>query len=98
LPFPFTYLPTFAELKFILVREYGCEFKSDMVLVDELNDSYPLTYFERTVEGEVLDFAIVIPADEEERIAPSFLRSICVRLKIPLVRFHLEAGPSSWED
>lgn len=97
MPFPFSQLPTFAELKTILAREFACQFKSEEVRIEVLNDSYFIHYFDRVVGGRVLSHSVVID-DEGERITPTLLRSICENLEIPLDRFGLELGPSSWED
>lgn len=95
MPIPFAQLPTFAELKSILISEYGCEPKEITVHLDDVNDSYSVPYFERKMGGGgILDCAIVFPEDESERVALSHLRSICVRLEIPLSRFHLNPDPS----
>jgi hypothetical protein len=98
LPFPFSRLPSFIDLKLILINKYECAFKSDLVLVDHVKDSYPVTYFEREVEDSVYTFVVVFPEDEEEIVGPTLLRSICTGLKIPLEEFGLELGPSSWEE
>lgn len=90
MPVPFAQLPTFAELKSILTSEYGCEYKEITVHLNEVNDSYPVPYFERRMaDGSVLQCTVVFPEDETERVALSHLRSICRRLRIPPIRFNL---------
>jgi len=90
LPYPFAPLPTFAEFRRILIQEFGCEFKQEFQIINEVNDSYPVTFFERDMDGEVLTYVVVFPDDENERISLTLLRSILERLRIDPRRFGLE--------
>jgi hypothetical protein len=89
LPYPFAQLPTFAEFRVILEQEFGCEFKQEFQIINEVNDSYPVTYFERDMGGRVLDYVVVFPADINERMSLGLLRSIIQRLEIDPKRFGL---------
>ncbi len=89
MPYPHSQRPTFPELRSILEDEYGCEFKTYFNIINELNVSYPVTYFEREMAEETLTYVVVFPEDEDERIELSFLRSICARLRIDPGRFGL---------
>ena len=90
MPYPFAPLPTFAELRAILEQEFGCEFKKDDSIIVELGDSYPVTYFERDMGGEVLTCVVVAPKDKRQRIELDFLRSIVERLQLDPARFGLD--------
>ena len=91
MPYPFAPLPTFAELKTILEQEFGCEFKHDLRVLDEVkNHIYSITYFERDMGGEVLDCVVIFPDDENERVQLTLLRSIIHRLRLDPRRFGLD--------
>lgn len=91
MPYPFAPLPTFAELKRILEQEFGCEFKQDFLIFNEVSrDTYSITYFERDMGGEVLDCVVIFPDDENERVQLTLLRSIIHRLQLDPRRFGLE--------
>jgi len=90
LPYPFAPLPTFAELCQILQDEFGCELKTHETLVLNIGDSYPVTYLERDMDGEILTVSIVLPENRQERIELDFLRSITQRLRLDPSRFGLD--------
>jgi hypothetical protein len=91
LPYPFAPLPTFAELKRILEEEFGCEFKQDLLILNELNhNTYSITYFERDMAGELLDCVVIFPEDEDERVQLTVLRSVIHRLRLDPRRFGLD--------
>lgn len=90
MPYPFSQLPTFAELQSILENDFGCEFKRDLNFVNQDGDFYTVTYFERVIGNEILDCVVVFPEDESERIKLDFLRHIISRLRIDPARFGLD--------
>ena len=77
MPYPFAPLPTFAELRAILEQEFGCEFKKDDSIIVELGDSYPVTYFERDMGGEVLTCVVVAPKDKTSENRTRLLEKHC---------------------
>lgn len=89
MPYPQSQRPTFAELRSVLEDEYGCEFKTHFNILNELQVSYPVRYFKREMAEETLTCVVIFPEDEDERIELSFLRSICVRLRVDPGRFGL---------
>jgi len=78
----------------MLTSKYGCEFREISVHLDGVSDSYPVPYFERKMGDKILQCVVVFPNDETERVALTNLRSICVRLEIPLADFHLDIDSS----
>ena len=93
--YPFTQAPTLAEFKSILESEYQARFLEGPQLENkEDGDTYSITYFEREVEGEILQYAVVFDeGDETEtRVALHLVRSICQRLKIDPARFGFTLG------
>ena len=87
---PFAQLPTYLELRCILEDEFGCEFKQDVQVLDELNDSYTVTYFERDLDGRVLECVVIFPTDELERVQLTNLRYIISRLELDPTVFGLD--------
>jgi len=87
---PFAQLPTYLELRCILEDEFGCEFKQDVQVLDELNDSYTVTYFERDLAGRVLECVVIFPTDELERVQLTNLRYIISRLELDPTVFGLD--------
>ena len=87
---PFAQLPTYLELRCILEDELGCEFKEDIKVLDELNDSYPVTYFERDLGGRILECVVIFPEDELERVQLTNLRHIIARSELDPTVFGLD--------
>lgn len=87
---PFAQLPTYLELRCILEDEFGCEFKEDLTVIDELHDSYAVTYFERDLGGRVLECVVIFPEDETERVQLTNLRHIIGRLELDPTVFDLD--------
>ena len=90
MPYPFAAMPSFEELLKILEDEYDCALGQ----ID--NDSFPLTYLERTVDGEKCSCPIHI-SDKGDIVTPTVLSYIGRRLKVDPTRFGLALGylPSS---
>jgi len=84
-------LPTFAEFKYRLSKEFDCAYK---VLPGSLSmadgPAEPVNYFERTIGGETFRKTISYPDDE--RLMPSVIRSVCDALKIDKSKFGLDLG------
>jgi hypothetical protein len=89
LAYPFAQCPTFRELKNTLEKEFGCKFKQKNLVKNR--DPYTICYFERIIEGNIIQCS-VDSYDDEERIAFPVIRSICRRLKIDPARFGLVLG------
>lgn len=83
--------PTFAEFRDRLVNEVGCKY-SQLPASMSIHDSEPkpIFYFERDAGGEMRRYVVAIPDDE--RLAPSVIRSICRRLAVDPAMFGLTIG------
>lgn len=88
---PFAQLPTYIELRCILEDQFGCEFKEDIQVIDELNDSYAVTYFERDLSGRILECVVIFPEDHTERVQLTNLRYIIARLELDPTVFDLDS-------
>ena len=53
-------------------------------------DSYPVTYFERDLDGRVLECVVIFPADALERVQLTNLRYIISRLELDPTVFGLD--------
>ena len=92
MPYPFTQAPTFAEFREALERDFGCEYKHvEGEIVTEGGDSFPVTYFERRVDGGAMTAAVAFDSDDV-RVQPSVVRTVCRLLKIDPSPFGLDLG------
>ena len=82
MPYPMVPSPTFSELRQRLVTEFSCSYKTLQNAELILNDGAPeaIHYLSRTVNGTSLTYAV--PYDDDERLLPSEVRSICQHLGI----------------
>jgi hypothetical protein len=89
--YPMMPWPTFADFRARLVAEFGCTYKE---LPGQLSvngcDPETVCYLERKVEDEMRRYAVVLKDDE--RVAPSVIRSICARLELDPRKFGLTLG------
>lgn len=89
--YPMVQMPTFAEFRGRLVGEFGCTYEQlpDPLIV---NDGAPATvrYLKRIVGEVPLTYSVFF--DEDERLMPSAIRSICARLEIDPSAFGLTLG------
>ena len=82
--YPMARCPTFKEVRQRLEAEFDCRY-----VVDEevrLNGVF-LTNIERDVDGVTLRCAFTY--DDNERLPPSEVRSICARLRISVSAFNM---------
>lgn len=86
--FPMVQAPVFHEFKGRLIKEYGCEYKTLSGLKNGDDESVPITYFERKVDGKILTYPVDI-SDESDRIGNWVVKSILKQMKIPLKDFGL---------
>lgn len=83
-------MPTFGGFREALEQEFDCSFKQ-IVIPNVNNESFPIDYFERTVEGKKY-LCVVSIENDNEVVTPSVLRSVCKRLKIDPAEFGLHLG------
>jgi hypothetical protein len=83
--------PLFTEFRDRLLNEFECKYIQlpGAITIDD-GDPKPIFYFEREAGGEVRRYAVAIPDDE--RLAPSVIRSICRRLAVDPKAFGLVLG------
>jgi hypothetical protein len=88
MPFPMIQWPMFAEFRGRLENEFSCEYKAISVKV-VVNDGPPeqVRYIERTVDGTARRHVALY--DDDERISPTEMRSICAHLEIDPSTFGL---------
>jgi len=89
LAYPLAQCPTFKELKDILEKKYGCQYKKGNAIKN--NKPCAIFYFERVIDGSVMQCSID-SYDDEERIVFPVIRSVCRRLKINPSIFGLTLG------
>lgn len=89
--YPFFPALTFAEFKAKLKSDFDCTVKKTSELFAQGVDSRTVTYFERTIAENTLQYSINDYSDET-LVAPSILRSVCHRLKISTAGFGLDLG------
>ncbi len=90
--YPFAKAPTFAELRDRLVKEFNCKhIKLTANVRDPKGTEQEIYYFERTVNKVVIR-AVGPDLKDEERVAYSVIRSLCVKLKIDPAEFGLVLG------
>jgi len=83
--------PTFSDFRARLVNDFQCTYR-ELPGKLSVNDSAPQTicYLQREVNGEVRRYAVALTDDE--RVAPSVIRSICTHLGIDTEEFGLSLG------
>ena len=77
-------MPTFAEFRIRLEKEFDCKFNID-------REPFPISYFERIVNGKKITCVVDLNSDSEP-VTPTVIRSVCTRLKINLTEFNLHLG------
>ena len=90
--YPMIQWPMFTEFRDHLVNEVGCKYSQlpGSVSVDD-GEPRPIFYFERDLgDGDVRRYAVAIP--DNQRLAPSVIRSICKRLAVDPAMFGLTLG------
>ncbi|MHB8485493.1 MAG: hypothetical protein ACYDCM_07165 [Candidatus Acidiferrales bacterium] len=90
--YPFARMPTYAELKGRLQKEFGCKYaKAEGTLTDPQGNKHDVYYFERVVGDKTLR-ANAPDLKDDERVLWSVIRSLCARLKIDPAPFGLTLG------
>jgi hypothetical protein len=90
--YPMIQWPTFTEFRDRLVNEVGCKYIQlpGSITVDD-GEPKPVFYFERDLGGgNYRRYVVAIPDDE--RLAPSVIRSICRLLAVDPAMFGLTLG------
>lgn len=82
--YPFAKAITWKEL-IDAFKPFGVEFKEEQI------NGCKVQYFENTMDGNVYAHPVDI-LDQDERLLPSTLRSVCVGLKVNPKMFGLEIG------
>jgi len=83
--------PTFGEFRAKVVAEFGAAYKQlpDSLCIND-GEPEPVHYLERSSNGQVRRYAVAIRDDE--KLAPSVLRSLCKRLDLDPKDFGLHLG------
>lgn len=91
MPYPFARALTFSDFKELLIKDYGCQWKTTEALNGETNEKIVVTYLELQINGQTLEYPISIE-NENEFLMWSVIRSICRRLQIDPSSFGLTLG------
>ena len=87
--YPMVPWPTFSEFRERLVSEFGCRYvhvPDGQMFVN----GNPVGELERKVDGKVRRYAVCY--DDDYRIAPSVVRSICTQLHVDPDAFGMNLG------
>jgi hypothetical protein len=87
MPYPLVQLPTWKEL-IEQLSGHGVSFKRSECELKSSDGCEPISYFEQENVGRY----VVYFDNDQERVMPSVLRSICAALKIDPSEFGLDLG------
>lgn len=85
--YPFAPQPHISEFRTILEQEFGCEFKRETFPIGE-GVSFEFVYIERNMTGRILTYPFY-EYDEDMRVHPLLLKSICRHLELDCSCFGL---------
>ena len=85
--YPMVQWPTFGEFRQRLERDFGCRYVADGQV--SVNGD-PVARLERDLNGSTRRYAVFY--GDDERLAPSVVRSICAQLQVDSAAFGFPIG------